>query len=360
MLVYWLLLANTCFFSLLHYGLKVKKAKRDQIFLICVSIPMILVMGFRGENVGVDTASFVKNFRIICGLKWSDFGVNDYSHGNAGHYEFGYYYLNKIIGTLTKDPRIFLLICAVIIIGCTCYAIYLLSDDICLSVLMYQSFGFYCYAIALMRQFIAISVLLISFYFFKNKSLKRAFLFVWIASLFHTTALVVCGVYLFLLMTEKMGHFYILITLGVCMALPILYQIIIRSVPRYQFYLTYRAAECVSSGLFALFILAMLWIPDILKHYSKRNKDKEKQYYIQLLIIGVAMNILSSKINMFGRIVYIFTIFLIFYIPYMFTCLTDHRNINIIKGFLYIAQVLYYYRFLYYSTASVCPYSFSF
>lgn len=359
MALYWILLGTTYFIYYMTYKYK-KNQKSKKLFLIYISIPMILVMGLRSSTVGVDTIAYVRNFNIIRNLNWTDFGINLYSHGNAGHYEFGYYYLNKVIGVMSSNPQLLLFIVAIIIVSSINFAIYHLSDDVLLSVSLFQTFGFFCYSMALMRQFIAVSILMISFYYFVQNKFKMAFLTVCVASLFHTTALIFIIVYILLILSRKFGTNRFVVTLVGCTVLPVIYNLIITFVPRYQFYLTYQAKEYISSGIFSLFIFVLIILPMFMRKsgFDVFCQNELDAYLIQLLIVGIAINLFSSKIQMLGRVVYMFTIFIIFYVPRLFKFIKRKDNQIIIKIIIYIAQVIYYFNFLYNSTASVCPYLF--
>ena len=167
------------------------------------------------------------------------------------------------------------------------------------------------------------------------------------------------GVYVFLFISGRWKRFRFIYTGLLCASIPAVYKFIITIVPRYQFYLTYKAKDVISSGLFAFFIIGMMFIPSFFKRNNKFiYSDPTNSYFIQILIIGVISNLLTSRIPMLGRIVYMFTIFLIFYIPKMLKIFRSMTNKNTVEGLIIIAQLIYYYNFLRYATASVRPYLF--
>lgn len=356
MIIYWVLLLVTYLLYFVIYSSKQNKKIKKKIFLIFSSLPAILIMGLRSVDVGIDTIAYVRNFTIICDLGWTDFRIDI---GNVKHYEFAYFYLNKIISIFSKDPQILLFVCSVLIIGCTYYAIYLFSDDVLLSVSIYQTLGFYCFSIALMRQFLAISILLISFYFFVNCMYSKTFFLVCTAGLFHSTAFIFLGIYFFLAITYKFKNTKFGVTFVVCLFIPIAYKIIIYTIPRYQFYLTYTAQNIISSGLFALFIFGIVVLPFIFGKMNEIQNNKDITYLLQLLIIGACINFLARYISMLGRIVYMFTIFSVFYIPKLLNKLVlSKQNKIIISMIIYVVQFSYYFKYLYYATGQTCPYVF--
>lgn len=205
----------------------------------------------------------------------------------------------------------------------------------------------------------AISILLISFeYFVEKKYLKTIFIVI-LAGMFHTTAFVFLFLYLFLYFCDKVYKLRYIITIIASSLIPILYKIVITFVPRYQFYLTYEAKEYVSRGLFVVFMIGIVLFLFIIKKNNKfLYKDRKISYLIQILIFGITANLLAKEIFMLGRIIYMFTIFSIIYIPELISILNIKINKYCFCTALILIQILYYFNFLSNSVGSICPYIF--
>ncbi len=80
------------------------------IGLMLVIFSVYLLLAFRHETVGNDTAAYFDAYHRISGLSFSD--LLDYE----GRFEIGYLFINRILSWLISDPQFLLIITGIFIL----------------------------------------------------------------------------------------------------------------------------------------------------------------------------------------------------------------------------------------------------
>lgn len=169
---------------LLSFCLDKKNVPRKaiQIYYLFVPIAFIFLVGSRAETVGIDTGqyAYIWNYNIKA-------GNFDYIETDA---ELGYYYLQTFF-KLFVSYQSFLFIIGGLSIVPICYVVYRYSKKCALAVLIfYSSIAFHTLEFAAARQALAFTGVIIAFNYLMERKLKRFLVTLFIAALFHQTAVI--------------------------------------------------------------------------------------------------------------------------------------------------------------------------
>ena len=178
-----LILVSFCLFA-------AGKDKKDgfiyNINLFVGSLILVLFAGFRSSSVGTDTNNYVGIFKSINRSNLT---------GMDTSLEYLFIILNKVAYFFSED-YISLLICiAIITVYFNIKVIARLSINLWLSVFIYITLGCYVFFFNGARQAIAVAIIGMAILQIYNRNLKKYIFWVFIATLFHKTALVMLPLY---------------------------------------------------------------------------------------------------------------------------------------------------------------------
>lgn len=187
--------------------------RNKKIFYIICGICIFLVMGLRDRYTGshdTDVYSLMlENFN-------SNLSLNDYLKSKNPDEifflfaEYGFYSLIWFLGKMQLDPQYLLIVSAFVISSCTLVFLYRHSNDSLLSIIMFICLGSFTFAMNGMRQAMAMSICLLSYLFVEKRKLIPFLITVFVATLFHKTAIIFTLVYLLNFMQFKFSHFVML------------------------------------------------------------------------------------------------------------------------------------------------------
>ncbi|GFH86101.1 MULTISPECIES: EpsG family protein [Bacteroidaceae] len=175
-----------------HYG-----------FIKFVSIFFIATSALRHMFCSVDTWGYIRNLQNSFNKSWTEifdyFWINYFQPGIYGK-DPGYYVFEKALGSITSEPQIFFLILALLVF-LPIYHIWrnysASTFQTLVSALFYLTF-FYAYVPnSAARQAIAIGFVLMAYLAYERKTKKGyilSALLVFVASLFHQSALIVLSI----------------------------------------------------------------------------------------------------------------------------------------------------------------------
>jgi transmembrane protein EpsG len=156
------------------------------MYIFIGSLILIVFAGFRASSVGTDTNNYVDIFKNINLYKSIDMSSN---------IEYLYIILNKIAYFFYEDYISLLTSIAIITVYFNIKVISKLSINFWLSIYTYIALGGYAFFFNGARQAIAVAIFGMAILQIYNKNLKRYIFWVFIASLFHLTALVMLPLY---------------------------------------------------------------------------------------------------------------------------------------------------------------------
>jgi transmembrane protein EpsG len=158
------------------------------MYILIGMLILIVVAGFRSSSVGTDTNNYVYIFKSI----------NIYNIGKGStSLEYLYVILNKIAYLFSEDYISLLISIAIITIYFDIKVISKLSDNLWLSIFLYITLGGYVFFFNGARQAIAVAIFGMAILQIINKNLKWYIFWVFIAALFHKTAILMFPFYFF-------------------------------------------------------------------------------------------------------------------------------------------------------------------
>lgn len=377
MLVYILLLGFICFdFWLEHYltkkGTLSKETKFSKFlnfvfkYRVLTIFALVFISTFRAVGVGGDTHNyyeFYKELRVTS---------EDFSG-----FDIGYASLNYLLSAiLNLDFRCLYFIISLFVTVCFVVFVKKLSCNHLMSMFLYITLGVFTQGLSALRQIIAIGFILISLIFIIDKKIWKSILFIAIATLFHSSA-ILCLI-IVPLRYIKLNHWVLLgATIIVCSAaflMPYVLKLVESIIPSFDYYTRYYIEHpefFQKTSLFnILYTLAMIAIYTVL--YLARFKwfkneleeDKSFTFFLTLftliplvriagLIVG--LEALLNRINMY------FFYLLIILIPRFLQCLKKYNHSGWLYGLAYAGAFAYMvFNLVLHDACAVVPYIFWF
>lgn len=157
------------------------------IYITVVFAFMLYITFFR-YGLGNDYYSYIYIMRQVNSASFLEI----FSLG----YETGFIILTKLITIFTTNTDILFMIYGLVILLPTAYAIFRYSENLWMSTMLFISLTFFYCSLNFIRQSIAFAIILLAYRHFKEGNHFRVMLFIFLASLFHSTVIVLIPIYL--------------------------------------------------------------------------------------------------------------------------------------------------------------------
>lgn len=156
-----------------------------------IFLMVFLLLALRAQSMGIDlgydnSTGYLANFELIAGTSWAEI----LSGVSFQHYEPGYIYLNKLIGSFTTDRQIFLIVISAISLFPFHMLVKNSSDNAPMSWIIFLGLPIFLLMYSGLRQTIAIAICVLAFQYIKKRKWFPFFLLVAAAFLFHRWSLV--------------------------------------------------------------------------------------------------------------------------------------------------------------------------
>ncbi len=319
--------------------------KRESISVVLTMIfswILFLISGFR-YNTGTDYINYAQNYET------KSAGIDTYWL----NYEPGFNFLNFFVSKTFGEVQFLFIICS----GVTMYFIYRSykksSADKYLSLYLFVTLYFFFSSFNYVRQYMAISLVLFAVDDLINKNFKNYLIKVAVASLFHSTSLLMIPFYFIARRKVRLGV-YIPLT-AILMLSRIFYQQIIvlvtKIMPKYAIYLDFEGGGATVS----LLLLMMNFVVLLAITYKKRKNIEQKEeikyinnienIYLNACFFALCFYSFASINTLFSRIGSYFFIFSTLSIPYVINKKCKGRDLlmaRIIVCAISIIACLYY------------------
>lgn len=327
MIIYILMLLLALLFSFI--ATKTKNKKLRIVLPIFSAIPFAVVSAIR-YDVGTDYLyRYASNFNVL--LKGRD----------VSNLEIGFKILNKLCILITNNYQIIFVLTSFIITSFIFYTIYRDSKNVPLSITLYFIGAFFFQSLNMVRQFVAISIILYSYKYFLNKDWIKWLLFTILASMFHTTSLVVAILCLGNNFVKKIFQKDIFenekVVFGLIifafLAEPLIGNIInfLLEQTRFGVYVgskyDHGDLQIISFIINLLLYIGMIYIQKKRKH----NGNEVDCFFITMQAIALLFVTLGKTSFLSIRLVYYFSIFQIISIPYFLKYVKEIWNEKIYK-----------------------------
>ena len=182
-----------------------KDDKKLPMFMFFAIILFLLAL--RHIDVGGDLKAYKTIFELVEKTPWKLL--------NRVDIEYGFAILNKIISIFTSDFRWVMIFSAFITILPIGYLFCQKNEGTALTIALYLNMSIFAVSFSGIRQMIAVAIVTSSFYFIKNRKLALFLIMVFVAFLFHKSALIALILYpLYHLKISKVRALFVLPIVG--------------------------------------------------------------------------------------------------------------------------------------------------
>ncbi|WP_180056315.1 EpsG family protein [Acinetobacter sp. YH12227] len=292
---------------------------------------LVLLFSLRNISVGVDTNAYTLNYKNH---------NNVYVNGFLEDIEIGYQILDRTVIYFTYNYFWLFLISSVIVISLYLYTLKKISPNYSISVFLYISLGYYTFFFNGLRQGIALALCFFSLKYLFRKEFLKFLLVVFIASLFHKSALIVIPIYFLSLL--KISEYYKVISCFIFSLIfsSMLINYLANNNERYEIYKDvsgeigglYTLLYFTFIGLFFKFLANKIKIKDIIFNYSMSI------YWCGLAIV-YPLVFLGMDPSGPQRVLYYFTFTSMIFITLV---MSKIKNMLLLI-FIYFQFVLYFY-----------------
>lgn len=288
---------------------------------------LVLFASFRDYRVGTDTGGYVKNF--VNQLDYHYFNFHD-------GIEFGYQFIEYFLLRITHNYFWLFFVTSFIVVFSYLYIFRKNSKDYTSSVFIFITLGTYTFFFNGLRQGLAMAVFAFAIPYLITKKFYKYFLICILASLFHTTAILMVPFYLLVNLKVKLVYKLITVFLGSLILSKYLIAYIASTNERYE---SYSQTSENSGGLvtlgFYIIMLVIIYIGSYI--YKIKNKDFIQIFAFYALGIALMIPIALLESNPSGpqRLLPYFTWTLALILPFLYEKI-NNNYINIISFFLAI------------------------
>lgn len=315
---------------LLFHFLKIDKKKKDVLYFLLIGY-LFIISAIR-YNVGQDYQHWIEVYN------WIDNGIEA-----GGYVETGYKYLNIIIQSIPifNVYWLFVLTSAIIIFGFGYFIKKNTKDDyLFLSLFLFIGTGVFFASLNLVRQYLSIVIVLYGLkYLYKKEYIKYVVMIV-IASLFHTSALIMIAFMIFYYFFKNNRYNKVLIVLYIISLFFIVIDI--RQIIHYFSFLIperwiwYLESDYLNSRNYSAMLKQLapnLMFLFLLFNKNKIEESKKNDLFFLMFFINVFITNCFYGIMVLVRFSYYFDISLIFIIPIICEIIKDNKFLNILGNF---------------------------
>lgn len=168
------------------------KAKR--VYVFWCGVALFLMIALRHYSVGsADSYNYYRNCMYL-----GNFSFNDILEYVPGHpMEDGYLYTVWLLIKIFKHPQFLFVFTGLFFSYSVCRFVYKNSKEPGISLVMFVCLGLYTFMVQGLRQAIAMAICLFAIELCKQRKAVKFFLVVYIATLYHTSAIAFLPVYFF-------------------------------------------------------------------------------------------------------------------------------------------------------------------
>lgn len=280
------------------------------LLIIISASPLIIISALR-ENVGTDFGGYVEIFEKI-------------SNSDRTYVEYGYFLINKVVYLLGIDYRGVFIISSLLIGVLIYFAIYNLSENITLSVILYVITINYFNSMNIVRQYIALAIFLFGLKYVKEKNFIKYIICVLAASLFHKSLLLGFAIYFFQYIKLSKKNIVIILTMSAGL-LPWVKKYIweIFSSTYYEIYLSdkYLNSFSMTYACINIFILLLAFY-----FYNRLKSQAMYRTLLNIHICSVVVTIYSGIIPLAYRILWSLSLTNILFVPMLLQCIKKVKN----------------------------------
>ncbi|MEC2159783.1 EpsG family protein [Virgibacillus halodenitrificans] len=301
---------------------------------------------------------------ILSGLRF-DVGTDFFSYYNyidristvnIVNNEYGLWLLGLFIDSINAPNQLFIIVTSFLVVLLIFLPIKKESSYPEISILLLFGLGFYFTSLNIVRQYLAIALIFYATIYYIKDRKKLFVLFVFIATLFHTTAVIAFSFLFLYKMRNSRLSSKLLILLGFIL-ISFFYDKLL-GVLLIGDYSEYAGTRFINEGssyvFFALFFLITLLLLLFQKQIESVNVNNK--FYILLSLVGVGLAFMGTKSLIIMRVAEYFTIFnIILLADFLKSIKSSHLKV-VAYIWLIFLSIIGVYLFLSQNLGGVVPY----
>lgn len=334
------------------FGRNTKKRVKRNSYLILTFGVFIFLSALRSSNVGNDTSAYIRLF--------NDIAITGDVSRYSWRYETGYLYLNKLLSLLSSNSQIIIIVTSIIIMCGFARFIYKYSNNLWLSVYLFFTLGYFGMSMNTIRLNIAIAIVLFSYDFLREKRLIKFIITVFLASLFHRTAIIFLLAWFItkLKINYKTTTIVIIGSLTLYIAFPTILRVALSLFPTYQYYIgsAYLDGSTRIASVMNFLVGISIVVFGMLTRYHKKTINGQSysnvssnetveindgQFMLLLLLAGVSITFISFNFNLLDRVADYFLVFSIVLLPNALNSIRD-KNLRSLLSFIIVVLFFVY------------------
>lgn len=329
---------------------------RNRIVINAFFFLWLLLLLLRKETVGVDIHNYSIMFRSAVKTPYAKI----FSYIVTFEHEFGFYFLSKLLSVFTRDFRILLTVVSLISL-IPVWRLYQqnVTEHPFLTVALILNIGIFSIYFSCLRQVIAISFVLPAFRYTKERKLGAFLLAVFLAFLFHKSALILMLLYptYHMKLESKSNLLLIIPAVGLCY--------LFRK-PIFTFFRTFISefynSNLKETGAIAILILLLAFVAFSYLVTDERKMGPEEHGLRNILLLSAVLQIFAGINPLAMRLNYYFLLFVPFIVPKMTECASEKNKT--LCDFLVVIMVCFFTGYYFYdaytdvSTLRIYPYLF--
>ena len=355
MILIWLM----AFYYLLYQNDGISEAgmeKRRKVFVVLSGTVLFVIMGFRHENVGLDTTQYLRRYHATVFYDWKMFTNWDLWLED----ELGFTLVSKILYIFHIPDQLYLILYAFFIVFCISKFVYKWCKNPFWGFYLHTTIGMFTMSMSGIRQSIACCICWLAIDYILEKKPIRFFLTVLLASTFHQSAIFFVAFYFvrYIKIEKVNGWVFAGITV-VCIFLRSLFIPILEYLMPEKY--TVYGAVSERYPINPLLVLVAILIPIFCLFFWERRKikDEAEERFYSLAYAGsflyAIIQVFSLSSNMIGRMNFYFYIFNVILLGNVITDIEDRNTRYIASAF---AILLPGYMFFKAQSLGISPYYF--
>ena len=315
-----------------------------KVFIVICTILMIAVMGFRSANSGMDTQNYINLF--VKYQNYETFGeiverANFFENGFFFS-ESGFYIFTWLMGRIFSHYRFFLLAISTVVGVCVARFAWKNSADLSTALIVFVCLGSMTFCMSGIRQSMAMAICLLSYEYVKRRKPIRFLLVVFIAVLFHKSAMIFLIAYFAYYLKFNWKSFAIS---GVVLSLVFLFADELSLLYDDMTGEDYSGAESFEGGGLFVILVYVLCIVAAIAFNKRMRYEREETMPFYLSVAGLVIYVLRfTSVQIFERISYYFVFFLMVLLPSTLEQLNPKDKKIISMLFVIFALALFAYR----------------
>lgn len=364
-MIYFVVFAISCFFTFLaDKKFKINKKKSGIIFSILAITTPVLLAGLRDVSIGTDV-----NYYLTYDLYSASNYTNFISYYLASGEEILFSLIVFIVNKICNNINVLMFVLQLFMTTLIYLEIYRNRDKYNMSLAMFIYLIFvYPRFLNLIRQGLAVSIIIYSMRFIEKPNKRNFYFSVFVAFLFHRTAIFSLPLYFLYNSIQKKKNFNILVIYMVVILSALSYDYVLGLLinigflpTKFEAFLSEFAREEIAFDIYtALYKLVWIILLIILNKYNRSNENKYK-FYIHLLIIDIILWEFNYKILNAERLSYYYGLLaMINFYPQIANvrCRKKEQRLIFICILVLLSILYFWWKFIYFHSGEIYPYKF--